>query len=147
MISFRNDYSEIAHPRILQKLLEDAHRQNEGYGLDTHSITAASYIRALIGRNAAVHFIPAGTQTNLLVISASLRPFECVICASSGHINVHEAGAIEATGHKVFTVPHQNGKLTPEALEDALALHEDEHMVKPRMVYLSRWARSTPRLS
>lgn len=138
MISFRNDYSEIAHPRILQKLLEDAYTQNEGYGLDTHSITAASYIRALIGKNAAVHFIPAGTQTNLLVISASLRPFECVICASSGHINVHEAGAIEATGHKVFTMPHVSGKLTPEALEGALALHEDEHMVKPRMVYLSQ---------
>lgn len=138
MISFRNDYSELAHPRILQRMLECAYTQNEGYGLDMHSQAAAKSIRALIARDAAIHFIPAGTQTNLLVISACLRPFECVICASSGHINVHEAGAIESTGHKVFTVPHVNGKLTPDALEGAIALHEDEHMVKPRMVYLSQ---------
>lgn len=138
MISFRNDYSEVAHPRILQKLLECAYSQNDGYGLDAHSQAAAGYIRSLVGKDVAVHFIPAGTQTNLLVISACLRPFECVICASSGHINVHEAGAIESTGHKVYTMPHANGKLTPDALESAIAIHEDEHMVKPRMVYLSQ---------
>lgn len=138
MISFRNDYSELAHPRILQRMLDCAYTQNDGYGLDAHSAAAADSIRELLGRNAAVHFIPAGTQTNLLVISAFLRPFECVICASSGHVNVHEAGAIESTGHKVFTVQQKDGKLTPDALESAIALHEDEHMVKPRMVYISQ---------
>lgn len=138
MISFRNDYSEVAHPRILQSLLDCAYTQNDGYGLDRHSEIAAGYIRTLLGRDAAIHLIPAGTQTNLLAISACLRPFECVICASSGHINVHEAGAIESSGHKVFAIPHEKGKLTAAAVEKAVAIHEDEHMVKPKMVYISQ---------
>lgn len=137
MISFRNDYSEIAHPRILQKLTDCAYTQNDGYGLDTHSQAAAGYIRKLIGRDADIHFIPAGTQTNLLVISACLRPFECVVCCQTGHINVHETGAIESTGHKVLALNGVNGKLTPDAIESALATHTDEHMVKPRMVYIT----------
>lgn len=137
MISFRNDYSEIAHPRILEKLLECATTQNDGYGLDAHSVAAADSIRRLIGVDADIHFIPGGTQTNLLVISACLRPYECVLTCDTGHINVHETGAIEATGHKVVTVPHADGKLTPEGIRQMFDAHESEHMVKPRMVYLS----------
>ncbi len=137
MISFRNDYSEVAHPRILQKLLDYARLQNDGYGLDTHSAAAANSIRRHLGRDADIHFIPGGTQTNLLVIAACLRPFECVLTCDTGHINVHETGAIEATGHKVVTVPHQNGKITPEGIRTLFDAHEGEHMVKPRMVYLS----------
>ena len=137
MISFRNDYSEIAHPRILEKLLECATTQNDGYGLDTHSAAAADSIRRLLKADVDVHFIPGGTQTNLLAISACLRPYECVIACDTGHVNVHETGAIEGTGHKVVTVPHQNGKLTPEGIREAVKFHADEHMVKPRMVYLS----------
>lgn len=137
MISFRNDYSEVAHPRILQTLLECAHTQNNGYGLDDHSRAAAESIRRLLGKDADIHFIPGGTQTNLLAISACLRPYECVLTCDTGHINVHETGAIEATGHKVVTVPHVDGKLTPEGIRAMFDAHESEHMVKPRMVYLS----------
>lgn len=137
MISFRNDYSEIAHPLILSKLADCAYTQNAGYGLDDHSRTAADSIRRHLGVDADIHFIPGGTQTNLLAISACLRPFECVIACDTGHINVHETGAIEGTGHKVITVPHQNGKLTPDGILALYQYHADEHMVKPRMVYLS----------
>ncbi|MBQ8383107.1 MAG: aminotransferase class I/II-fold pyridoxal phosphate-dependent enzyme [Clostridia bacterium] len=137
MISFRNDYSEVAHPRILEKLLECAHTQNNGYGLDVHSAVAADSIRRLLGRDADVHFIPGGTQTNLLAISACLRPFECVLTCDTGHINVHETGAIEGTGHKVVTAPHVDGKITPDGVRAMFDAHESEHMVKPRMVYLS----------
>ena len=137
MISFRNDYSEVAHPCILQKLSECAYTQNSGYGLDGHSQAAADSIRRLMGRDADIHFIPGGTQTNLLAISACLRPFECVLACDTGHINVHETGAIEATGHKVVTVPHVDGKLTPDGIRALFDVHESEHMVKPRMVYLS----------
>lgn len=137
MICFRNDYSEVAHPRIIEKLLECAHTQNDGYGLDVHSAAAADSIRRLLGRDADVHFIPGGTQTNLLVIASCLRPYECVLTCDTGHINVHETGAIEATGHKVVTVPHVDGKLTPEGIRAMFDGHESEHMVKPRMVYLS----------
>lgn len=137
MISFRNDYSEVAHPRILQKLMECAYAPNEGYGLDIHSQAAAASIRRLLQKDADIHFIPGGTQTNLLVISSFLRPFECVLTCDTGHINVHETGAIEATGHKVVTVPHSDGKLTPEGIRALFDSNESEHMVKPRMVYLT----------
>ncbi len=138
MISFRNDYSEIAHPAILHALAESATVQHEGYGLDCRSAHAADAIRTLIGRpDADIHFITGGTQTNLLAISACMRPYECVIACDTGHINVHETGAIEGTGHKVITLPHVEGKLTPVAIQALFDGHESEHMVKPRMVYLS----------
>ena len=87
--------------------------------------------------NVDIHFIPGGTQTNLLVISSFLRPFQCVIAAETGHINVHETGAIEATGHKVVAMPCFDGKLTPAVIQSALDHHTDEHMVQPKMVYIS----------
>jgi threonine aldolase len=138
MISFTNDYSEGAHPKILELLTRTHLEQNNGYGNDIHCDRAIQYMKKHIKReDVDIHFLAGGTQTNLLVISAFLRPHQCVIAADSGHINVHETGAIEATGHKVFTVPGRDGKLTPAAIMKALEYHTDEHMVKPGMVYLS----------
>lgn len=138
MYSFRNDYSEGAYPGILELLMKTSLEQNTGYGLDKHSKKAAELIKKAIGReDAQIHFIPGGTQTNMLAISSFLKPYQCVIAADTGHINVHETGAVEATGHKVYTVPHEDGKLTPESIRRALDWHTDEHMVQPGMVYLS----------
>ncbi len=138
MYSFMNDYSEGAHPRILELLTKSNYEQNTGYGEDLHSEKAKNYIKKhLKNENVDIHFIPGGTQTNLLVISSFLRPYQCVIAAETGHINVHETGAIEATGHKVVTVPSKDGKVTPAAIEQVLNYHSDEHMVQPKMVYIS----------
>lgn len=138
MYSFMNDYSEGAHPRILQMMLDANLEQNIGYGEDVHSEQAKAYIRELIQQpHADIHFISGGTQTNLLAISAFLRPHQAVISVETGHINVHETGAIEATGHKVVTAPGVDGKLTPAAIKAVLKYHADEHMVQPKMVYIS----------
>lgn len=138
MIYFTNDYSEGAHPKILEKMMEANLEQNTGYGMDVHSDRARAYIkRELQKEEVDIHFIPGGTQTNLLVVSSFLRPHQCVIAADTGHVNVHETGAIEATGHKVVTVPHRDGKLTPEGIKEVLKSHAGEHMVQPKLVYLS----------
>lgn len=138
MYSFKNDYSEGAHPRILEALIHANLTQNEGYGLDTHCTAAAASIKTLIRReDADVHFITGGTQTNLLLISAALRPYEAAISTTEGHINVHETGAVEGTGHKILAFPTPDGKLTPKIIESCLKAHPDEHMVKPRLVYIS----------
>ena len=138
MISFINDYSEGAHPHIFERMLQSNLEQNTGYGQDIHSELAKQYIKKEIQKeDVDIHFIPGGTQTNLLVISSFLRPHQCVIAADTGHVNVHETGAIEATGHKVVTVPHQDGKLSPAGIRKALESHSGEHMVQPKMVYLS----------
>lgn len=138
MYSFMNDYSEGAHPRVLELMIKCNLEQNTGYGEDIHTEKAKQYIKNhLANNNVDIHFIPGGTQTNLIVISSFLRPHECVIAAKTGHINVHETGAIEATGHKVVAMPSTDGKLTPQLIQDALTYHTDEHMVKPKMVYLS----------
>ncbi len=138
MISFTNDYSEGAHPKVLELLMKSNLEQNKGYGMDIHCDRAKEYIKKEIRReDVDIHFIPGGTQTNLLVISSFLRPHQCVIAADTGHINVHETGAVEATGHKVLTMPSEDGKLTPSAVRKALESHMDEHMVQPKMVYIS----------
>ncbi|OQB25421.1 MAG: Low specificity L-threonine aldolase [Firmicutes bacterium ADurb.Bin182] len=138
MYSFRNDYSEGAHPDILAELVRTNLEQTVGYGCDEYCERAKDAIRREINNeNAAVYFISGGTQTNLIAISSFLRPHEAVIATSSGHINVHETGAIEATGHKVLTAQVENGKLTPELIKPILDFHCDEHMVKPRLVYIS----------
>ncbi|MBQ5951154.1 MAG: aminotransferase class I/II-fold pyridoxal phosphate-dependent enzyme [Lachnospiraceae bacterium] len=138
MLSFMNDYSEGAHPQVIRALARLSEEQNAGYGTDRHAQRAADLIRtsAHIPR-AQVAYTFGGTQANALVIAAALRPFEAVIAADSGHINVHETGAIEATGHTVLTWPHEGGKLTAEGIEEILWSHSSEHMVSPRMVYLS----------
>lgn len=138
MYSFMNDYSEGAHPRILELLIKSNLEQNTGYGEDIHSEKAKEYMKRSIRRDDVdIHFIPGGTQTNLLVISAFLRPHQGVITVDTGHINVHETGAIEATGHKVIALPCAEGKLTTTAIQAALDYHSDEHMVQPKMVYIS----------
>ncbi len=138
MISFNNDYSEGAHPKVLELLLTSNLEQNAGYGEDVHSDRAKGYIKKHLGReDVDIHFIPGGTQTNLLVISSFLRPHQCVIAVDTGHINVHETGAIEATGHKVLALEGVDGKLTTKAIRKALEIHSDEHMVQPKMVYIS----------
>ncbi|ADL53948.1 threonine aldolase family protein [Clostridium cellulovorans] len=138
MYSFKNDYSEGAHPRILNALLESNFEQNEGYGEDHYSIKAIELLKEEIeSKDIDIHFLVGGTQTNLTVISAFLRPHEAVISADTGHILVHETGAIEATGHKVISVEVEDGKLRVEHVKNVLEMHTDEHMVKPKLVYIS----------
>lgn len=138
MISFMNDYSEGAHPKVLELLMKSNMEQNIGYGEDIHSDRAKEYLKKQMKReDVDIHFISGGTQTNLLVISSFLRPHQCVIAADTGHINVHETGAIEATGHKVVVMPTEEGKLTPVTIMKALNDHCGEHMVQPKMVYIS----------
>ncbi len=138
MYSFQNDYSEGAHPNILKALSKYNLQQEEGYGLDRHSLNAIAIIRNLMrAPEAGVHLISGGTQTNLIAISAFLRPHEACIAANTGHISTHEAGAIEATGHKLLNVEARDGKLTPALIEPVLVEHHFEHMVKPKLVYIS----------
>lgn len=138
MYSFNNDYSEGAHPRILQAMMESNLVQNAGYSLDTHTEHAKELIKKEIRReDVDIHLIVGGTQTNLLTISAALRPHQAVICAETGHINVHETGSIEATGHKVLAYDTPDGKLTTAEIQKSLDWHTDEHMVQPKMVYIS----------
>jgi len=138
MYSFKNDYSEGAHPRILNALLETNLEQDEGYGEDRYSKVAIERIKEKIqSKDVDIHFISGGTQTNLIAISAFLRPHEAAIAVSSGHILGHETGAIEATGHKIISVEGKDGKLSPSDLQDVLDSHPDEHMVKPKLVYIS----------
>ena len=115
--------------------------QAEGYGMDRHSKAAAESIRRLLGEgseNVDIHFFCGGTQTNLTAISAFLRPHEAAVAAETAHICVHETGAIEATGHKILTVPTTDGKLWPEGIQKVLDVHlNNEHMVKPRLVKIS----------
>lgn len=142
MIRFNNDYSEICHDRILAKMAEIKDRQFSGYGEDECCAEAAEIIRGLTGRpDADVHFLVGGTQTNLTVIAAALRPHQCAVCAQTGHINVHETGAVEATGHKVQTVYSQNGKISAADIREIHKKHwEDgshEHIAQPKLVYIS----------
>lgn len=138
MYSFRNDYSEGAHPLILKAMNEENLNQKVGYGMDEVCEQAKSLIRTQChASHADVHFLVGGTQANLTVISAALRPYEAVIACESGHINVHETGSIEACGHKVCTAYAKDGKLTPDMIRKIVAFHADEHMVKPKMAYIS----------
>ena len=141
MLRFQNDYSEGAHPNVLRALCDTNLCATPGYGLDDDCRRAADAIRARFAcPDADVHFLVGGTQTNQLAASAFLRPWEAMVAADTGHIAVHETGAIEATGHKVYVVPGVDGKLTPAAIRTAVRDHQtgtEEHMVLPRMVYVS----------
>lgn len=142
LLSFASDYMEGAHAEILQRLVATNLEQTAGYGLDPYSEAAREKIRrSCRASHAEIHFLAGGTQTNRIVIAALLRPYEGVIAADTGHITVHEAGAVEAGGHKVLALPHTDGKLTARAIETCLrTYHEDanrDHMVRPGMVYLS----------
>lgn len=142
MIRFDSDYLEGCHPRILERLAGTNLEQTQGYGLDPHCERAAELIRgACAAPEAEVHFLVGGTQTNTTVIKSLLSPCEGVLCADTGHINVHEAGAIEATGHKVWALPSGDGTLNTERVREALeefgADPTREHRVQPGMVYIS----------
>lgn len=138
MYSFKNDYSEGAHPRILEALMNANLEQNEGYGLDVHSAAAAAQIKKAICReDVDIHILVGGTQTNMTSIAYVLRPYQAAISASTGHINVHETGAVEGSGHKVLALNTPDGKLTPAIVDSCVKAHTDEHMVKPALVYIS----------
>ena len=137
--SFKNDYSEGAHPRILDALIKYNLTQQNGYGLDEYSLNAAKFIRdKCAAPNASVHFVSGGTQANLTVISAFLRPHESVVSALTGHIFTNESGAIEATGHKIHGVETADGKLRPQDVLNILDAHQNfPHQLKQRLVYIS----------
>ncbi len=142
VISFTCDYSEGAHPLILKRLAETNMSQEAGYGFDSFSENARGLIRAAVGiPEASVFLLCGGTQTNATVIDALLKGYEGVIAAETGHIAVHESGAIEFGGHKVLTLPSHNGKIDPDELREYLERYyaddAHEHMVWPGMVYLS----------
>ena len=138
MLYFRNDYGNGAHPAVLEALTRTNMDLTAGYGLDPYCEAAAETIRDLCAApGAAVHFLVGGTQVNKTAIAAFLRPYEAVLSAASGHICVHETGSIEQDGHKVIHCPAPDGKLTPEVLRSACAAHSGEHMVLPRLAYIS----------
>ena len=142
MIYFNCDYTEGAHPSIIEKLTETNMEQTIGYGMDEHCKHAAELIKeACNAPDADVHFLVGGTQTNVTVIDEALRAHQGVICASSGHINVHETGAVEASGHKCITIPSEDGKVYVPEVREILASHYanggDEHMAQPKMLYIS----------
>ncbi|WP_103109215.1 threonine aldolase family protein [Brevibacillus reuszeri] len=142
MIRFENDYAEGAHKRILKRLLETNEEQTPGYGMDKYCENAKAYIRkACDMENADVHLLVGGTQTNTTVIASILRPHQGAVAASTGHIAVHETGAIEATGHKVLTLPSDDGKIRAEQVKEMYDAHWNdvthEHMVQPGLVYIS----------
>lgn len=142
MLSFVNDYSEGAHEQVLRRLAETNREQHPGYGTDPYCARAKEKIRRACGcPEGDVFFLVGGTQTNQAVISALLAPWEGVIAPATGHICTHEAGAIEATGHKVLELPQREGKLSAAELRTYLeGFYGDEnheHMVFPGMVYLS----------
>ena len=137
--SFKNDYSEGCHPNILRAMVQFNFDQQNGYGQDEYCLTAEEIIKEKIKNPAAqVHFVSGGTQANLIVISAFLRPHESVISASTGHIYTNEAGAIEFSGHKIHSVEKEDGKLNPKDIQSVLDAHQNiPHQVKPRLVYIS----------
>lgn len=138
MIFLKNDYSLGAHPRVLQALTDTNMTLTDGYGIDPFCEGAADMIREMIDcPGAYVQFLTAGTQTNQTALAAFLRPHHSVISPSTGHVCVHETGAIEATGHKINHVPTTDGKLRPEDIDAVMAEHEDEHYVKPAIIYIS----------
>lgn len=136
---FRNDYSFGAHPKVLTALAETSMEGNAGYGEDGYCKRCADLIRGLCNcPQADVQFLIGGTQTNFTAIAAFLRPWEGVIAADSSHINGHEVGAVEATGHKILPVPTgPDGKITPEQIAPILERHKDPHLVKPRLVEIA----------
>ena len=139
---FHNDYNEMCHPEVLRYMQQISAKQMDGYGQDDCCTAAAEKIRSLCKADVSVHFLVGGTQTNLTVIAASLRPHQAVMGAQSAHIQVHETGAIEATGHKVLSLPSENGKITAEQIRKTMQEHLDdgtrEHIAQPKMVYISQ---------
>jgi threonine aldolase len=136
---FRDDYSEGAHPKILEALSRTNLQQESSYGADAFTCEAERLIKIKINKpQAKVYFVAGGTLANLVSLSAILKPYESVIVAETGHPNVRECGAIEATGHKLNIVPDVDGRLTPDTIQQVVAVHTDDHMVVPKAVYISQ---------
>ena len=136
---FFDDYSEGAHPRILEALVRTNLQQEPGYVMDSFATEATGFIRDKFGvPEADVHFVASGTHANLVVLSSFLKPYESVIAAETGHIATHEAGAVEATGHKINTVKGREGKVTPSEIDRVVEEHNFDQMVLPRAVYISQ---------
>jgi threonine aldolase len=137
LINFNNDYSQSAHPEIL-KSISDFTKSYQGYSDDEISLKVQNTVKKMIGNpQAEVQFVVGGTQANIIAISSLLSPIEAVIAVESAHINVHETGAIEARGHKILTIPGKEGKVVISQIREVLAAHLDEHMVIPRLVFIS----------
>ena len=142
MIYFNSDYLEGAHPSIMKRLMDTNMAQSVGYSEDEYCAAAREKIKAACeAPDADVHFLVGGTQTNTTVIASILRPYQGVIAPTTGHINCHETGAIESTGHKVLALPTDNGKITAQQIEEYYLWHHTspdfEHIVMPGMVYIS----------
>ena len=142
MIRLECDYACGAHPAVMERLVATNGEVTPGYGVDEHCRNAANLLKELCqSPEADVHFLVGGTQTNVTLISTALRPYQGVLSADTGHIAVHETGAVEATGHKVMTIPGVDGKITAQQIKAAIKGHlEDptaEHTVQPGMVYIS----------
>lgn len=142
MLYFHNDYSEGCHPKVLERLIVTNLEQTPGYGEDHYCEEASAAIRRLCKNDdLAVHFLVGGTQANLIVIAAALRPHQAALGAVSAHINVHETGAVEATGHKVLSVPSADGKISAAQVRDVVEAHRAsgsyEHEAQPKLVYIS----------
>ena len=143
MILFQSDYTEGCCPEIMNRLLETNMEQTPGYSEDEHCIRAAKLIReACNAPDSKVHFLVGGTQTNMTVIGSALRPYQGVLSAETGHIHVHETGAVESLGYKVLALPAEDGKVKACQINEACILHKNddsfEHMVQPKMVYISQ---------
>lgn len=135
---FISDYSQGAHPDVLKALVETNLEHTNGYGLDIYCDNAASIIKSLIGKpDANIHFLVGGTPANVITIAATLKPYECVIAPHTSHIYMHETGAVEATGHKIYALDTEDGKLKPDMIQGVLDEFEDEHMTLPKLVYVS----------
>ena len=143
IINFECDYTEGAHPRILERLIATNLEQTSGYGNDPYCAAAREKIKAACGTpDADVHFLVGGTQTNTTVLSAILRPYQGAISADEGHIAVHETGSVEATGHKVITLPSADGKIRAGQVKALVEAHwadaTHEHQPQPALVYISQ---------
>ncbi|WP_041137892.1 threonine aldolase family protein [Beduini massiliensis] len=138
MYSFKSDYCEGAHPQVMEALVRTNFEQTTGYSQDDYCEQARQKIKEQLNRDDVdIHFLVGGTQANLTVIASALKPYQACISADTGHINVHETGAVEATGHKVLTIPSDDGKITCQQVQMILDEHTDEHMVQPKMIYIS----------
>ena len=135
--SFRNDYNQVGHPRIIETLLKNASVINVGYGEDTVTKEVEDLVKTKVEGDASIYLMVGGTHANKTVISKILRPYEAVISCESGHINVHETGAVEQTGHKILTVNKANGKLSKDDIDEVMRIHNEVHRVLPRLVYIS----------
>lgn len=138
MYNFQSDYLEGCAPEILEELIKTNNKQQSGYGEDAYSFLAKRLIKKAINKeDAEIHFLPGGTPCNILATSIALKPYEAVISADTGHINVHETGAIELKGHKILTIKNKEGKINALDIIKVVEEHNNEHMVKPKMVFIS----------